>query len=218
MATKKKAPARKKAPAKKPAASGDELTAQKLRFIDEYMIDLNGKQAAIRAGYSERTAESQASRLLRSVKVQAEVSKRQAERAERCEITADKVLKELAMLGFANMKNYMRTGSNGDPYLDFSNLTEEQTAALQEVTVEDYIDGRGEDAREVKRVKFKLADKRAALVDIGKHLGMFKERVEHSGPGGAPIAHQHGITPEMNPEQASKLYREFVRGVQPQGA
>jgi len=214
MTTKKKAPAKKKAAAK----ATEELTAQQLRFIDEYMIDLNGKQAAIRAGYSERTAESQASRLLRHVKVQSEVSKRQAERSKRCEITADKVLKELAMLGFANMKNYMRAGPSGDPYLDFSNLTEEQTAALQEVTVEDYVDGRGEDAREVKRVKFKLADKRAALVDIGKHLGMFKERVEHSGPDGAPIAHHHGITPDMSPDQASKLYREFMRGVQSQGA
>lgn len=214
MTTKKKAPGKKKAVPK----VADELTAQQLRFIDEYMIDLNGKQAAIRAGYSERTAESQASRLLRHVKVQSEVSRRQAERSKRCEITADKVLKELAMLGFANMKNYMRAGPNGDPYLDFSDLTEEQTAALQEVTVEDYVDGRGEDAREVKRVRFKLADKRAALVDIGKHLGMFKERVEHSGPDGQPIKMSHGITPEMNPDQASKLYREFMRGVQSQGA
>jgi len=75
----------------------------------------------------------------------------------------------------------MRASPGGDPYLDFSALTRDQAAALQEVTVEDYVDGRGENAREVKRVRFKLADKRAALVDLGRHLGMFKDRVEHSG-------------------------------------
>jgi phage terminase small subunit len=85
------------------------------------------------------------------------------------------------------MQDYMKAGPDGDPYLDFSGLTREQAAALVEVTVEDFKDGRGEDARDVRRVKFKLADKKAALVDIGKHLGMFKERVELGGPDGEPV-------------------------------
>jgi phage terminase small subunit len=55
------------------------------------------------------------------------------------------------------------------------------------VTVEDYLDGRGEDARKVRRVRFKPADKRGALVDLGKHLGMFKDRIEHSGKDGGPV-------------------------------
>jgi hypothetical protein len=94
---------------------------------------------------------------------------------------------ELAKLGFANMADYMRANPNGDPYLDFSQLTRDQTAALQEVTVEYYVDGRGEDARNVKRVRFKLADKRAALVDLGRHLGIFRDRLEHTGKDGGPI-------------------------------
>jgi phage terminase small subunit len=85
------------------------------------------------------------------------------------------------------MLDYMRRGPDGDPYLDFSTLSRDQAAALTEVTVEDFKDGRGEDARDVRRVKFKLADKRAALVDLGRHLGIFKDRVEHSGPDGKPI-------------------------------
>jgi len=107
--------------------------------------------------------------------------------ADRAEVTIEKVYRELALLGFCNMQDYMRAGTDGDPYLDFSALTRDQAAALTEVTVEDFKDGRGTDARNVRRVKFKLADKRAALVDLGKHLGMFKDRIEHSGPDGGPV-------------------------------
>src|SRR5712672_3014311 len=74
-----------------------------------------------------------------------------------------------------------------DPVLDWSKLTRDQAAALIEVTVEDFLDGRGEDAREVRKVKFKLADKRGPLVDLGKHLGLFKERVELTGKDGGAM-------------------------------
>jgi phage terminase small subunit len=118
----------------------------------------------------------------------AELTRVRAEMSRRTEITADAVIAEMAKLGFANMADYMRAQPGGDPYLDFSALTRDQAAALQEVTVEDYVEGRGEDARAVKRVKFKLADKRAALVDLGRHLGVFKpDRIELSGPDGGPI-------------------------------
>jgi phage terminase small subunit len=157
------------------------LTGKQANFVVEYLLDLNGTQAAIRAGYSAKTAEVQGSRLLSNVKVAEAIKQAQEARSARTTVTADRVVSELAKLGFANMADYMRASPGGDPYLDFSALTRDQAAALQEVTVEDYVDGRGENAREVKRVRFKLADKRAALVDLGRHLGMFKDRVEHSG-------------------------------------
>lgn len=165
----------------------DPLNPNQRRFVQEYLVDLNATQAAIRAGYSAKTAYVQGSRLLANVKVQAEIVKAQTKIAAKLEITAEKVLKELALIGFCNMQDYMRAGPDGDPYLDFSALTREQAAALAEVTVEDFKDGRGEDSRNVRRVKFKLSDKRAALVDIGKHLGMFKDRVEMTGANGGPI-------------------------------
>lgn len=107
--------------------------------------------------------------------------------AERAEVNVARILEELSKLGFANMQDYMRVGLDGDPTLDFSKLTRDQAAALVEVTVEDFTDGRGDNARDVRRVKFKLADKRAALVDMGKHLGMFVDKHEHTGEGGGPI-------------------------------
>ena len=75
----------------------------------------------------------------------------------------------------------MKATAGGNPYLDFSALTEAQTAVLSEVTVDTYSAGTGDDAREVTRVKFKLHDKRAALVDLGRHLGMFINKHHHAG-------------------------------------
>lgn len=187
------------------------LNDKQRRFVDEYLKDLNATQAAIRAGYSKKTAEQTASRLLSFVKVKEAIAEAMKNREKRTEITQDKVLRELAKIGFANMADYMRVGADGDPYLDFSKLTADQAAALVEVTVEDFKDGRGEDARDVRRVKFKLADKRAALVDIGKHLGMFKDKVEITGKDGGPITtkSERDLTDE---ELAAELAKH---GIQP---
>jgi phage terminase small subunit len=82
----------------------------------------------------------------------------------------------------------LKVGPTGDPVLDFSALTRDQAAALVEVVVEDFVNGRGEDARDVRRVKFKLADKKGALADMGRHLGMFIDRRERSGDDGGSTA------------------------------
>lgn len=163
------------------------LTEKQKTFVNEYLVDLNATQAAIRAGYSEKTAAATGYENLRKPQIAAEIAKAQQKRAERTKITADRVLEELGKIGFANMQDFIRTTDQGDAFVDLSQLTREQAAAINEVTVEDFKDGRGEDARDVRRVKFKLSDKRAALVDIGKHLGMFIERKELTGKDGGPI-------------------------------
>lgn len=157
------------------------LNVKQQRFVDEYLIDLNATQAALRAGYSPLTSYAQGARLLKHAEVAKAIAERQGKLIEKTGITQERVLNELALIGFSNMQDYMRVGYDGDPTLDWSNLTREQAAALSEVTVDEYKDGRGEDARDVKRVKFKLSDKQNALVNIGKHLGMFKDQVHHSG-------------------------------------
>ena len=157
------------------------LTAKQQRFVEEYLIDLNATQAAIRAGYSERTAEQGGAQLLRNIKVRAAIDDAQKVRAERTEITADRVLKELALIGFADMGDYLRITDDGNAFFDWSALPEGGTRVISEITQETYLEGKGEDAETVKKTKFKLYDKRAALVDIGRHLGMFKDRVELTG-------------------------------------
>ena len=92
---------------------------------------------------------------------------------------------DLVRIGFANMLDYMKVGPDGDPVLDFSKVTRDQGAALVEATVEDFKDGRGGGARDARRVKFKLADKRQAFVDIGKELGMFIDHKRFESAQGA---------------------------------
>jgi phage terminase small subunit len=104
--------------------------------------------------------------------------------ATAAELTADMVVDELRKIAFANMAGYMKSTPGGNPYLDFSGLTDAQTAALSEVTVDTYSDGAGDDAREVKRVKFKLHDKLSALDKLGRHLGLFDAK--HKQPD-APV-------------------------------
>lgn len=160
------------------------LNPKQARFVTEYLKDLNATQAAIRAGYSAKTANQIGSRLLANVQVAKAIEEAQANLAAKHGVTIDRIVAELALLGFSNMNDFIRIGSDGDPYTDFSALTREQAAAISEVTVEDFKDGRGEDARDVRKVRFKLVDKRAALVDLGKHLGMFTEKVQLSAGAG----------------------------------
>lgn len=188
--------------AKDPAAKA--LTPRQERFVQEYLKDLNATQAAIRAGFSEKCANLIGYQTVHRPHVAAAIAARQAQIAKKFEITQEMVIAELALIGFANMSDYMRPGKDGDPYLDFSGLTREQAAALAEVTVEDFKDGRGEDARDVRRVKFKLADKRAALVDLGKHLGLFKEQVEHTGA----VGHYSVSDKPLTPDEWEKRYAD----------
>src|SRR5215469_1569992 len=92
------------------------LTPKQSRFVEEYLVDLNGKQAAIRAGYSPKTAEVQASRLLRYAQVQAALKAAMEARSKRTQITADRVVTELAKLAFANLGDYLPEQLEADPF------------------------------------------------------------------------------------------------------
>ena len=157
------------------------LTPKQQRFVEEYLVDLNATQAAIRAGYSHDTARSIASENLSKPDIADAIAAARAVLSERAGISAERVLRELSLIGFANMQDYIRVTSEGDPFVNLSELTRDQAAAISEVTCEDFTDGRGDDARDVRKVKFKLADKRAALVDLGRHLKLFTDKVEQSG-------------------------------------
>lgn len=164
-------------------AKAPSLNDRQAEFVRQYLVDLNATQAAIRAGYSPKTANRNGPRLLSNAVVAAAVTEAMAKRAEETKLSADSVVQELARLAFANMLDYIRITQDGDPAVDLSRITRDQAAAILEVQVEDYLDGRGEDAREVRRVKFKLADKKGALELLGKHLQMFTERVDVTSKG-----------------------------------
>jgi phage terminase small subunit len=159
------------------------------RFAQEIAKGTIQKDAYVAAGYrvSDESSKPAASRLIKKPEVRGRIQELLEESAKAAGITITRVFVELGKLGFANMDDYVKRQGDGTAYVDLSKVDRDQMAAVSEITVDEYQDGRGEDARPVKRVKFKLSDKRAALADIGKHLGMFKEKVEHSGPDGGPI-------------------------------
>jgi phage terminase small subunit len=127
---------------------------------------------------SRRAAETAFGRLMKDEPFAARIDDLQTEAAEGAVATAREVLEELTKIALANMLDYMKVGPNGDPVLDFSSLTREQAAVLHEVTVDTYVEGRGDDAREVKRVRFKLCDKLGALRDLGRHHKLFTDKTE----------------------------------------
>ena len=174
----------------------DGLTPRRRRFVEEYLIDLNATQAALRAGYSPRTAKKESWSLLTDPAVRAAVAGAQAERSRRTSITADRVLEELASIAFADIGDFVSWGRDGVRLNDSSNLAKDQRRAVAEVYQTKTRDGGS--------VRFKLHDKRAALSDIGRHLGMFKERHEHSGPDGGPIVTED-VTELTELERAHRL-------------
>lgn len=146
------------------------LTAKQQRFIEEYLIDLNATQAAIRAGYSPKTANEQGARLLANVSVQEEVSKAMADRSRRTGISQERVIRELARIAFVNPQKVINTDDGSVN----ANASEDDLACIQSVKVKTMSGDKGcSEEREVR-----LNDKMKALELLGKHLGMFTDKVE----------------------------------------
>ena len=148
-------------------------------FATEYVIDYNATQAAIRAGYSEKTAYSQGARLLKDVEVQEEIKKLEAAASERTAITKDMVLRELARVAFVDPRKLF--DEEGRPK-DIRFLDPDTAAALSSVDIYEEFDYNG-DERELSGYtkKYKWADKLRALEMLGKHLGMFTDKVHVEG-------------------------------------
>ena len=178
------------------------LTPKQARFAAEYLIDLNATQAAIRAGYSAKTAYSQGERLLRHVEVAQAIQAGQQARAVRTEITQDRVLQELARIAFFDIRQlYRPDGTMKDP----SEMDADTAAALASIEVREELErGTGDDeadgqapggATRRKRgelvggytIKTRVFDKVATLQLAMRHLGMLNDKLGLSAPGGGPI-------------------------------
>lgn len=154
------------------------LTPRQHRFVQEYLIDLNATQAAIRAGYSKKTAYSQGQRLLKHVDVAAAIQKAQAVLSESIGITVENVAKELALLGFADMGTYIKLDAGETTVrLDWTDLPKGATRCIQEITQEEHTGGKGHEVGQIRRTKFKLYDKKGSLELLGRHLGMFNDKI-----------------------------------------
>ena len=152
----------------------DELTPKQRLFAQEYLVDLNATQAAIRAGYSRKTARKIGQENLTKPDIQAVVDEALEARAERTRVTADKVVTELAKLDFSDLREVASWGSFGLTWKDSENLTGEAAACVQEINYKHEVryDQNGYRV-ETGTMKMKLHDKKGALKMLGEHLGIF---------------------------------------------
>lgn len=156
------------------------LTDKQKRFCEEYLIDLNATQAAIRAGYSPESAKSIATENLSKPFLRARIDAAIAERSKRTGVSADRVVRELAKLAFVNATDVIDV----DSATIAENASREDTACISAVKAksgEDFIE------REIK-----LCDKTKALELLGKHLGMFSDNVKLSAEARVTIIDDTG--------------------------
>lgn len=146
-----------------------QLSEQRQRFVDEYLIDLNGTQAAIRAGYSAKTAQEQSSRLLSNVMVQEAISKAMAERSKRTGINQDRVVLELAKMALVKMTDIVN--SRGEIK---ASATDDDLACIESIK---YKESESDTGSSVER-EVKIASKIKALELLGKHLGMWNDKLD----------------------------------------
>ena len=148
------------------------MTEKQKRFADEYLIDLNATRA-YRVAYpsvkKDETARANSSRMLTNANVAKYITERMEERQKRTEITQDRVLKELAVIAFAKATDYAEVKDGQVIIKDTEELNEQQARAIAGIKEGKF------------GVEVKLNDKEKALELLGRHLGMFKDKVEVSG-------------------------------------
>lgn len=150
-----------------------QLNEQQERFCREYVISLNATKAAENAGYSAKTANEQGSRLLANASVTARIQELLKPRMKRYDITAERVLEELATLAYSDITDFTRFNESGVTMKDSDTLPKRSRRAIAEVSqVMNEYGG---------TVKFRLHDKKGALDSLGRYLKLFTDKVEHSG-------------------------------------
>jgi len=147
------------------------LSPKQRLFVAEYCKDYNATQAAIRAGYSQRTARSQGQRLLTNVDIQVAIERRQQKTEERADVEVDDVVAELVKIAFSNLLDLADWTEHGVRLKPSKKLTRDQAAAIAEVKED--VDKFGN-----RTVSIKQHQKLSALAHLGKHLGMFSEKLD----------------------------------------
>lgn len=215
------------------------LGPRQQRFVDEYLIDLNATQAAIRAGYSAKTAQEQGSRLLSNVIVAEFIQVAQQERSERVQIDADWVLRQWAEIAQGDpneLIQYRRgcceecwkgepdKGAHADPNPDCPRCGGEgwgrvHVADTRKLAPRGRVLYAGVKVGK-EGIEVKMRDQDGALVNVARHLGMFKDKVELTGKDGGPIRHQN-VPPDLSnltPDELNQLEEITAKLAAPRNA
>ena len=166
------------------------LTPKQEAFVREYLLDLNATQAAIRAGYSAKTAKTIGPRLLENVGVQEAITAGRMKTAERLELTREAVIRQYQRIGFSDPRKMFDANGQLKPITE---LDDDTAAAIQafDVEMKATINEDGEPVS-LPVAKIKIADRKTALDSIMKAQGWnLPDQVEVAGKGGGAIQHEH---------------------------
>ncbi|QMV33226.1 terminase small subunit [Ralstonia phage Gerry] len=177
----------KKQPGRKPKEHDVDapLSPKMERFVDEYLADFNGTQAAIRAGYAKSGAHVQAARLLNNAKVIKAIQERRDRVAKRFELTRERLIEEYCKLAFSDPRKFFREDGT---LKTIPELDDETAAALAHFEVMEEFDGSGENRMQVGYTsKVKWTDKRAALDSIARVMGWNQDKMKLQGDAENPL-------------------------------
>ena len=161
-----------------------QITDKMKRFINEYLVDFNATQAAIRAGYSESTAQEQSSQLLARPDIRALIAEGQKAIAERTQSFQDDAVSELKIVGFSDLADFLTVKDGGIvEQKPFNELTKEQTKCIKKIkqTVRSSHSADGTILHQTAVIEIELHDKLRALELLGRHLGMFNDTLRLEG-------------------------------------
>ncbi len=164
-----------------------QLNDRQAAFVREYVVDFNATQAAIRAGYSAKSAEACASRLLTNAKVAAAIQEAKASVCKRAELTTDRIVQELERIAFGDLKNSVKWDSNGTNVRASDELPDDVSATIAAIEEEETTTEFGVHSKTKRKVKVKHYDKLRALELLARYKGMLVDRKELTGKDGKPI-------------------------------
>ena len=188
--------------AKKPPRTRRNLDAREKLFVGEYLVTLNPEKAALAAGYSKSVARTKAYLWVSSSKhkphVFEAISEAQQKRAERTEITQDRVLQEYAKLAFLDPRRFYDSSGN---LIDIPSLPADVAAAISGMDIAVEKAGADDSGAPVfaQVRKIKLADKKGALDSVARHLGMFNDKIGVALNGSVSVTH------ELSPALSSRI-------------
>ena len=149
------------------------LLPKQRHFADEYLIHSNATLAAINAGYSKKTAANMGNENLNKPHIEAYIQNKINERSKRLDITADRVLQEIARVAYARLSDVSGFDASGVCLKNSDELSDDILAAVSEVSITNGMNGRS--------TKIKMHNKTAALDKLGKYLKLFEDTVNHTG-------------------------------------
>ena len=155
----------------------DKLTDKENRFVMEYLRDYNGLQSAIRAGYSKHTAGVIAHQILQRSRVRNKIDEYEKDLSTRFLVSRERLMKEMSIAGYADMADYVDVDNGEITVKDFKDLPPQITRAIKKIGY----------SQRTGKFTLELHDGLKAKELMGKEIGMFKDKMELSGPDGKDL-------------------------------